>query len=121
MYRVLPNLTSNAIKFTPKGGKVQIVAEIDKDDNAFIMVVRDSGIGMTPEQIKDVLDVHATTISPHGDVGTGHGLAIVNRIVKEMGGRMEIVSSENRGTKVKLKFPYDLLNIQRPTSDVIDF
>ncbi|MDH5188106.1 MAG: HAMP domain-containing histidine kinase [Rhodospirillaceae bacterium] len=121
MYRVLSNLTSNAIKFTPKGGKVQILAEVDKDDNAFIMVVRDSGVGMTPEQIRDVLDMQATTVSPHGDVGTGHGLAIVNRIVREMGGRMEIVSSENRGTKVKLKFPYDLLNIPEPVTEVMDF
>ena len=121
MYRVLSNLTSNALKFTPKGGKVQILAEVDKDDNAFIMVVRDSGVGMTPEQIKEVLDAQATTVSPHGDVGTGHGLAIVNRIVKEMGGRMEIVSSENRGTKVKLKFPYDLLNMHRPMPEVDEF
>ena len=121
MYRVLSNLTSNAIKFTPKGGKVQILAEVDKDDNAFVMVVRDSGIGMTPEQIRDVLDTQKTTISPHGDVGTGHGLAIVNRIVREMGGRMEIASSENRGTKVKLKFPYDLLNIPEPITEIMDF
>jgi len=38
-----------------------------------------------------------------------------------MGGRMEIASSENRGTKVKLKFPYDLLNIPEPITEIMDF
>lgn len=111
MFRVLSNLVSNAMKFTPRGGKVQLLAEVDENDNAFVMVVRDSGVGMTREQIREVLmeDSHASTLSPHGDIGSGYGLGIVNRIVREMGGRLDIVSSENRGTRVRIKFPSSLL------------
>lgn len=108
LYRAMMNLVSNAMKFTPKGGKVEINADVDPKDNTFIMVVRDSGVGMTQEQINEVLSASATTISPHGDIGTGQGLGIVNRIVAEYGGKLDIVSTENRGTRIKLKFPKKL-------------
>lgn len=105
LYRAMMNLVSNAIKFTPKGGKVDIQADLDPKDNTFIMVVRDSGVGMTQEQVKQVMESGLTTHSPHGDLGTGQGLGIVNRIVSEYGGELDIVSTENRGTRIKLKFP----------------
>lgn len=108
MYRALMNLVSNAIKFTPSGGKVEIQTEMDPKDNTFIMVVRDSGIGMTQEQIEQVTKSNLTTVSPHGDIGTGHGLTIVNNIVAGLGGKLNIVSTENGGTKIKMRFPKSL-------------
>ncbi|MCW8916838.1 MAG: HAMP domain-containing histidine kinase, partial [Magnetovibrio sp.] len=105
MYRALMNLVSNAIKFTPKGGKVAIQTEVDPKDNTFIMVVRDSGVGMTRDQIEQVTSSNDTTVSPHGDIGTGQGLTIVNSIVTELGGQLKIISTENRGTKIKMRFP----------------
>jgi len=108
MFRALMNLVSNAIKFTPSGGNVEIQTEVDPKDNTFIMVVRDSGIGMTQEQIEQVTQSHLTTVSPHGDIGTGQGLGIVNHIVAALGGQLDIVSTENRGTKIKMHFPKSL-------------
>ena len=108
MYRALMNLVSNAIKFTPAGGKVAIQTEVDPKDNTLIMVVRDSGVGMTQDQIEQVTSSHMSTVSPHGDVGTGQGLSIVNAIVNALGGKLNIVSTENRGTKIKMKFPKNL-------------
>lgn len=105
MYRALMNLVSNAVKFTPTGGKVEIQTEVDPDDGTFIMVVRDSGVGMTIDQIKQVTTTNLTTVSPHGDIGTGHGLTIVNNIVASLGGKLKIVSTENRGTRIKMRFP----------------
>jgi len=109
VYRAVMNLVSNAIKFTPSGGRVQIQTEVDPKDNTFIMVVRDSGVGMTQEQINQVTHANLTTVSPHGDVGTGQGLSIVNGIVAGLGGKLSIVSTENSGTKIKIKFPKSLL------------
>lgn len=108
VYRALMNLVSNAIKFTPSGGKVEIQTEVDPKDNTFIMVVRDSGIGMTQEQIEQVTHSNLTTVSPHGDIGTGQGLTIVNNIVAGLGGKLNIVSTENSGTKIKIRFPKSL-------------
>jgi len=108
MYRALMNLVSNAIKFTPRGGKVTIQTEIDPRDNTFIMVVRDSGVGMTQNQIEQVKTSNLTTVSPHGDIGTGLGLSIVNSIVTGLGGKLTIISTENGGTKIKMCFPSSL-------------
>ena len=108
LYRAMMNLVSNAMKFTPKGGKVDIQADLDPQDNTFIMVVRDSGVGMTQNQIKQVMDSGLSTQSPHGDIGTGQGLGIVNRIVSEYGGELDIISTENRGTRITLKFPNEI-------------
>lgn len=113
MYRVLTNLVSNSIKFTPRGGKVQIQAEVDEKDNSFLMVVRDSGVGMSKEQIKDVIQSHRSTVSPHGDVGTGQGLSIVNRIIRDLGGSLDIISTENRGTRIKLRFPKKITSLRK--------
>lgn len=109
MYRALVNLVSNAIKFTPRGGRVEMRAEIDPKENAVIMVVRDSGVGMTGLQIQQVIDSHLTTVSPHGDTGAGLGLSIVNRFIVELGGRLEITSSQNNGCRVELYFPSNCL------------
>lgn len=108
LYRAMMNLVSNALKFTPKGGKVDIQADLDPKDNTFIMVVRDSGVGMTQDQIQQVMSSSMTTESPHGDIGTGQGLGIVNRIVSDYGGKLDIISTENRGTRIKLKFPKNI-------------
>ncbi len=108
MYRALMNLVSNAIKFTPEGGNVAINTEVDQKDNTFVMVVRDSGIGMTQDQIEKIKDGSVSTISPHGDIGTGQGLGIVNSMVKSLGGKLNIISTENRGTKIKMEFPNTL-------------
>jgi signal transduction histidine kinase len=114
MYRVLSNLVSNAIKFTPRGGKVQIKAEFDTKDDTYIMVVRDSGVGMTRRQINELTrNTHNSTISPHGDTGTGQGLGVVNRIVKKMGGKLQITSTENRGTRITIKFPRSLISAKK--------
>ncbi|MBL4615751.1 MAG: HAMP domain-containing histidine kinase [Magnetovibrio sp.] len=115
IYRAMTNLVSNALKFTPRGGKVEIQAEVDAKDNTFIMVVRDSGVGMTQEQIQQVIHTQLTTVSPHGDIGTGQGLGIVNRIVLGLGGKLDIVSTENRGTRIKMRFPrsISIQNVQQ--------
>ena len=108
MYRALMNLVSNAIKFTPEGGNVSINTEVDPKDNTFVMVVRDSGVGMTREQVENIKSGAVSTVSPHGDIGTGQGLGIVNSMVRSLGGRLDIISTENRGTKIKMEFPKTL-------------
>ena len=104
LYRALTNLVSNALKFTPAGGKVDIVTELDEDKKALIMVVRDSGIGMSRDRIKQITNSRSALVSPHDDIGTGLGLNIVNKIVSDLGGRLEILSTENRGTKITIEF-----------------
>ena len=111
IYRMLVNLMSNALKFTPKKGTVTVEAKTSEGGKALVVVVRDSGVGMTPDQIKSILDpnVTYTSVSPHGDEGTGLGLPVVNRLIHDLHGKMDIVSTENKGTKIKLEIPKEFL------------
>jgi len=103
------NIVSNALKFTLRGGKVEIRAEIDPKDHAVIMVVRDSGVGMTGLQIQQVFDSHLTTVSPHGETGAGLGLSIVIRFIVELGGKLEISCPKQKGCRVEMYFPSNCL------------
>tara|TARA_B100000315_G_scaffold218823_1_gene220346 strand:- start:1943 stop:2740 length:798 start_codon:yes stop_codon:yes gene_type:complete len=105
LYRALTNILSNALKFTPGGGEIDINADVDEHQDAVILVVRDSGGGIPAEQIPHILKPYKTTVSPHGDKGTGLGLSIVNQLMLELGGKMEIHSQKNEGTTVTLRFP----------------
>ena len=102
--QVLINLLSNAVKFTDTGS-VSLMAAIENsvDDILTLRVeVKDSGIGMTPEQISKVFDPFT-----QGDVsrtrkygGTGLGLTIVKNILELMGSRLEIESAPGAGTSI---------------------
>jgi signal transduction histidine kinase len=105
LYRALTNILSNAIKFTPGGGDIEINADIDQHEDAVILVVRDSGEGIPAQQIPHILQPYKTSVSPYGDKGTGLGLPIVNQLMLELGGKMEIHSEEQHGTTVTLRFP----------------
>ncbi len=108
LYRALSNIMSNAMNFTPGGGAVEIIAEIDPSNEAIILVVRDSGEGIPAQQIPQILKPYKTTNSLHGEKGTGLGLPIVNQQMMGLGGKMEIHSTEHEGTTVTLRFPKNM-------------
>ncbi len=103
--QLLLNLFSNAIKFTPKGGKVTVTVTqtgILPDDRVrCVFVVRDNGIGMS-EKFKDKLfepfsREKNSTMS--GIQGTGLGMSITKNIIDMMGGEISVKSEENKGTE----------------------
>jgi two-component system cell cycle sensor histidine kinase PleC len=104
--QMLINLLSNALKFTPGGGRIEITAALDDGGDLVIGVV-DTGIGMTEDQL-------AVALAPFGQIdsplmrkyqGTGLGLPIVKSLVELHGGRLEIASAPSAGTRVSLIFP----------------
>lgn len=104
--QALLNLCSNAIKFTPPGGSVHICALQNADDE-FLLMVRDTGIGMSAEQIPLALEPFRQVASPFARhvEGTGLGLALVKSLIECHDGRLEIESAPNKGTTVKLILP----------------
>ncbi|MBI1212363.1 MAG: hypothetical protein GC190_12935 [Alphaproteobacteria bacterium] len=104
--QILVNLLSNAAKFTPAGGKVFVEAEQGADGGLSIRV-RDTGIGMAPEDIPKALDafsqVDQGTARRHE--GTGLGLPIARSLMELHGGRLSIESVKDQGTTVVLYFP----------------
>jgi signal transduction histidine kinase len=104
--QALLNLCSNAIKFTPPGGSVHVTAHQAADDS-FVLMVRDTGIGMTPEQIPVALEPFRQVASPfaRNAEGTGLGLALVKSLIECHDGKLEIESALHKGTTVRLILP----------------
>jgi two-component system cell cycle sensor histidine kinase PleC len=106
MKQILLNLISNAIKFTPEGGRIEISAATDMTGR-FILSVRDNGIGMAPESIPHALEPFRQIASPFARKveGTGLGLSLVKSLIECHGGRLEIESALQQGTLVRLILP----------------
>ena len=98
------NLLSNAVKFTPEGGTVTCILQsssVTDEKGSFHFIVRDTGIGMSPEFMRHMFDPFS---QEHGGLrdqtkGTGLGLSIVKRLVESMRGTLSITSELNRGTE----------------------
>ncbi len=110
--QILLNLLSNAAKFTQQGTITLEVSREEKSDvtqlNDFIVVrVRDTGIGMTPEQLKRIFkaftQADASTTRKYG--GTGLGLTISRHFCQIMGGKITAFSQEGQGSIFTVRLP----------------
>ncbi len=92
MKQALLNLLLNAIEATLAGGKIYFKAYAKTQDVR--IEIADTGVGIPEENLAKNFDLYFTT----KDTGTGIGLPLVNRIITEHGGRIEISSQEGKGT-----------------------
>ncbi|MES2016983.1 MAG: response regulator [Pseudomonadota bacterium] len=103
LQQVLLNLAGNAIKFTERGEVVLTAVPVAVDDDCMRVAfnVRDSGIGIAPEQIAHIFEgfsqAEASTARRYG--GTGLGLAISERLVALMGGELTVSSQPGQGSE----------------------
>jgi signal transduction histidine kinase len=104
--QVLYNLLSNAVKFTPEGGKIEITAK-PSGENEFLLLVRDSGAGIRPEDLGKLFmafqQLHSAGARPHD--GTGLGLALTKKIVELQGGTLKVESELGRGSLFAVTLP----------------
>lgn len=100
--QILVNLLSNATKFTPAGGRVEVRVEGNEGSTRF--VVRDSGIGISSEHLDRIFESFAqgdqSYTRPYG--GVGLGLAISRKLARLMGGEIEVESTPGRGSTFTL-------------------
>ena len=99
MKQAVFNLIKNASQATSPSGK--IIVRSDFSDFEVTLTVTDTGAGIPAEQMGHLFEPFRTTKKG----GTGLGLLIVRRIVREHGGEIAIDSAENRGTRVVLHLP----------------
>ena len=104
--QILDNLIGNAIKFTPQGGRVTVDVEVGADGSIRISV-RDTGIGMRPEDIAIAMEPfrQLENALTRKAAGTGLGLPITKGLVEAHGGTLAIESEPGQGTTVRLEFP----------------
>lgn len=110
MMQVINNVLSNAYKYSPKGGEVEITVKTsDKlpHKGMAAICVRDHGIGMTPEQLARVCERFYRADTSGALPGTGLGMSIVKEVVELHQGKVEIESQHGAGTTVSLWLPLD--------------
>ena len=105
--QILTNLTSNAVKFTPVGGTVEVIIEGGPDGKRFVSRVRDTGIGIAPQNLERIFEsfrqVEDGTTRRYG--GTGLGLAIARRLTELMNGTIRAESTLGQGATFVVTLP----------------
>jgi len=107
---VIRNLISNAIKFTPNGGEIEIVLDnIDKTNNSCTIAIMDNGIGINKDAQLKVFEIDATvsTLGTNNENGTGLGLKLCKEFLTINKGTIWIESNENKGTSVFISLPIE--------------
>lgn len=115
--QALFNLLKNAYQAVPaSGGEVTVGSTLNEHE--VLVRIADSGDGISPEVLGSLFEPYSTTKAS----GTGLGLLIVRRILREHGGEIEIQSDEGQGTKVTLHFPRSNKRARMlpPPEDVIE-
>ena len=102
--QVLGNLLSNALKFTPEGGRVSVRAWAQGD--GLHIEVRDSGVGVPPDQLPYIFDKFFQIGQQARSKGAGLGLAIARDIVEAHGGTIVVESTPGQGTTFCIVLPF---------------
>ena len=102
---ILDNLLSNAIRYTPAGGRIDL--RVRRRGHELVVAVRDTGVGIAPEHQRRVFDRLYRVAEARDRVsgGTGLGLAIAQRAARALGGRLELESELGRGSEFRLVLP----------------
>ncbi len=102
---VVNNFVSNAIRYTPAGGRVRIEAQ--RRRSAAVIAVRDTGMGIAPEHLERIFDrlYRVDEARDRATGGFGLGLAIARRAAQSLSGRIEVTSSPGEGSEFRLLLP----------------
>jgi PAS domain S-box-containing protein len=101
--QVVLNIVSNAVKFTNAGGQV-IISTAMTDRGEVVLRVRDTGVGMTDDEIRMALEP-LRQAAPTGHGGSGLGLALARALIEANRGALHIASTPHEGTLVEVLFP----------------
>jgi len=104
---IIGNLISNAFKYTANGGQISL--SIEKRENDVLFQVKDSGIGIAPEDKERIFeDFYRTERSRKQATGDGIGLTIVKSLVKAHGGSIQVASELDKGSAFSFNIPFGL-------------
>jgi signal transduction histidine kinase len=101
--QVLANLVDNAVKYTPSGGRAEV--SVRRDGHEAVVVVRDTGIGITADELPRVWERLYRGDRSRSERGLGLGLSLVKAIVEAHGGRVSVRSQPGEGTVFEVRMP----------------
>ncbi|MDT8440711.1 MAG: ATP-binding protein [Desulfuromonadales bacterium] len=104
MIQVLENVVSNAVKYSPQGGLVELA--VCQNEACCKLTVSDRGIGMTTEQLQKIFEkFYRADATNTAIAGTGLGMTIVRHLIEAQNGEVEVASSYGQGTRVTIRLP----------------
>ncbi len=112
MEQIMFNIVSNAVKYTPDGGSIDISFTEEPTDREgyanFTSIIKDTGIGISKEFLPHIFDTFSRerTVTDSKIIGTGLGMGIVKKLVELMGGTITVESELGKGTTVSLTIPH---------------
>ncbi|HTP38534.1 MAG TPA: CheR family methyltransferase [Steroidobacteraceae bacterium] len=113
MTQVLTNLLTNAVKYTPPGGLIQVGARFDAPH--LVVFVRDNGIGLTPESMGRVFEMFTRIDSVRAESGLGIGLALAKGLMELHGGSLRVQSAGlGSGSEFQMLIPLALVVADAP-------
>jgi signal transduction histidine kinase len=109
LHQLLDHLVSNALKFTPPGGEVEVAVtrDGDGDGNAVVLTVRDTGIGIAEDEQERLFErfFRTSEATKRAVAGAGLGLTVCKAIVEGHGGSIGVTSRAGAGTTVRVVLP----------------
>src|SRR6516225_10172385 len=103
LFQVFSNLVSNAIKYSPSGGRIEINAGIETEQ--VVVAIEDHGIGIPAKDLDQLFERYHRGSNVSGIVGTGVGLYLVKMVVDLHGGSIAVKSTEGEGTRFTVRLP----------------
>lgn len=101
--KIIANLMSNALKFTPQGGDIIITTAVKQ--GKFLLRVEDHGIGMSEEDCKHIFEMFYQSNNKLMSLGSGVGLTLVKQIVDSLNGKISVESHLGKGTTFTIQLP----------------
>ncbi|MEY8317683.1 response regulator [Oscillospiraceae bacterium 50-58] len=117
--QVFINLLSNAVKYTPAGGTVSFRIQQDttfhRGYGDYVFIVKDNGIGMSPEFVEHIFDPfeRESSTTKTGIQGTGLGMSITKNIVEMMGGTITVQSEKDKGSEFRVELSLKLQDAKK--------
>lgn len=112
--QIILNIVENAIKFTHKGGRVTFSAyeeleAVTDTHTTYCFVIEDTGVGMSEQYLSHIFESFSTELDEEADDGTlGVGMSITKRYVELMGGKIEVESELQRGSRFTVTMPFEI-------------
>lgn len=105
--KILHNIISNALKYTPTGGSVLVKSSLVKntDEQWAELSISDTGVGIAKDKLENIYNRFYRADLEKGQTGFGIGLAVTRRLVEIHKGKIEVASVVNKGTTFKLRIP----------------
>lgn len=100
---VCSNLLGNAIKFTPRGGKIEINAKELADK--ILITISDTGVGIKKDRLPEIFNITKSTKGTEGEKGSGFGLALCKDLIIRNGGEINVESKLEKGTTFTISLP----------------